>query len=255
MTMWELVLDNLPRLVTTVAGAGLVALFTYLYKQGSWTREHKRARFFEEQGDKFAEGQLWDPAIEKYKQAIEIWDKELNRSMMLALNQKLGRAYNRAGNMDGALGALMQCEALWEAIRKAARMHDVYFELSQVYLKKRELDKAGIYIQKAISQLKEQKSPRLPNALAMAARISKDRGRPEEAESYYLQAIEFLDDIGDTLGLGAVYDELGELKASQRHRELAAQYYRHAHDNYEKLGSRRADDIKRKLAELTTTSG
>ena len=143
---------------------------------------------------------------------------------MLALYHKLGKAYSRSGDAERALQAFIHCEALWEAIRKEIKIHEVYFELSQAYLSKRDLMKAATYIDKAIQLLRGQQSPRLPVALAMAARIARERGRVEEAESEYTEAVRVLDGNGDTLGLASVYYELGNLKVFTKQIDLASAY-------------------------------
>jgi tetratricopeptide (TPR) repeat protein len=167
---------------------------------------------------------------------------------MLSLYHKLGKAYSRAGQAERAIDALIQCEVLWEAIRKDAKIHEVYYELSEVYLKKQNLDRAASYAHKAVTALRAQHSPRLPVALAMAARIAKERGRDEEAESEYLEAIQVLNGIGDTLGLASVYYELADLAARRNLVGIAASYYRKSADCYEKLGSARAEEIRRRIA-------
>jgi tetratricopeptide (TPR) repeat protein len=243
-TIW----DNLPKLVTSVAATGVITLLTYLYKAGSWTKAHQRARLFEEQGDRFLQNEIWESAIIQYKLAIPIWEEEVNQPKMLSLYQKLGKAYNRAGDIDNALHSFMHCEVLWDAIKKDVKMQEVFYELSQAYLSKRDLERASLYINKSIHLLREQKSPRLPVALAMAARVAKERGRPEEAENAYLEAVQILESISDTLGLASVYYELGELKAAQKMRDLASNYYAKSIANHEKLGSVRAGEIRQKLA-------
>jgi hypothetical protein len=53
-----------------------------------------------------------------------------------------------------------------------------------------------------------------------------------------MEAIRILDHIGDILGLASVYYDLGDLKAIQGQKELAAVFYRKSGENYERLGSR-----------------
>ena len=79
--------SHLGDLITTVAATALVGLVTYLYRSGSWTKTHRRARLFEERGDKFVEGEVWDSAFEQYKLALQIWEEEVNRAHAGALSQ------------------------------------------------------------------------------------------------------------------------------------------------------------------------
>lgn len=253
--VWSAIASHLGDLVTTVAATALVGLVTYLYRAGSWTKTHRRARLFEERGDKFVEGEVWDSAFEQYKLALQIWEEEVNHGRMLALYHKLGKAYSRSGDAERALQAFIHCEALWEAIRKEIKIHEVYFELSQAYLSKRDLVKAATYIDKAIQLLRGQQSPRLPVALAMAARIAKERGRVEEAESEYTEAVRVLDGNGDTLGLASVYYELGNLKVFTKQLDLASAYYTKSAAAYDKLGSGRAEEIRAKVHALVDPMG
>ena len=250
MPLTGVIIENLPKLVTTVAGAGLVALFTWLAKRGSWTKEHKLARLCEEQGDKLCQSALWTQAIEKYKAAIEIWEKEVNQTKLLALYQKVGKAYLRTGDTLGALEAFNHCEALWETIKNAAKMHEVYYALAEVYLGRQDYEKAAAYIDKTIAILKSQQSPRLPVALALAARIARERCRPEEAEARYVEATSVLESIGDTLGLASVYYELGELKTASGALRTAISYYSKSAVSFTDLGSARASEILDKVARL-----
>jgi tetratricopeptide (TPR) repeat protein len=247
--------EHVAQVITSLAAAGLVALIGYVYRAGSWTKTHRRARLFEEQGDRFAAGEHWESALEQYKLAIQIWEQELNQARMLALYHKVGKAYSRSGESERALQAFIHCEVLWEAIKKDAKIHEIYHELSEVYLKRKDLERAASYAQKAIRALRTQQSPRLPVALAMAARIAKERGREEEAETEYLEAIRVLDGNGDTLGLASVYYELGNLKAQRQQNAMAVAYYTKSADNYDKLGSSRAGEIRQKIggASVATT--
>jgi len=246
--------ERAAEVITSLSGAGLLALITYLYRAGSWTKPHRRARLLEEHGDRFAEGEMWESAIEQYKLAVLIWEQELNQARMLALYHKLGKVYSRAGDSERALQAFIHCEVLWEAIRKEAKIQEIYYELSEVYLKRRDLERAALYAGKAIDALRAQGSPRLPVAFAMAARIARERGREEEAETLYLDAVRVLDANGDTLGLASVYYELASLKAQRLQTDLAAGYYRKSADNYEKLGSARADENRQKIAASAAAS-
>src|ERR1044071_8604691 len=245
-----LISENVPKVITSVAGTTLIALVGYLYRAGSWTKTHRRAQLLDEQGDRFMERELWDSALEKYKLAIQIWDAELNNARLLSLYHKVGKTYSQSGQSERALEALIQCEVLWGAIKKDTKIHEVYYELSEVYVRKKDFEKAATYAHKAIDALRTQQSPRLPVALAMSARIAKERGREEEAESEYLEAIRVLAPHGDTLGLASVYYELGNLKALRKQDDLAAAYYTKSADNYEKLGSARADEIRQKMSSM-----
>lgn len=244
----KFVLNNAGNIITSVLTTGILALLTYLYRAGSWTREHRRAKLAEEQGDKFFSSGLFSPAIEQYSAANKIWETEVNQAKMLALYRKIGRVYGKMGEAEKALEALTHCEALWEALKNDVKMYDIYFEKAQIYLLKKNWERASHYIRLTVDMLRSAQSPRLPIALSLAARIAKEQGRPEEAESDYVEAVRLLDDIGDTLGLASVYYELGDLKYSQRCRDLAIEYYGKSADAYEKLGSGRAEEIKTKLA-------
>ena len=81
--------------------------------------------------------------------------------------------------------------------------------------------------------------------LALAALIAKERGRPDDAEARYLEAVEILGDIGDTLGLASVYYELGDLKIAQGQADAAKRYYETSSAAYMKLGSGRAAEIRK----------
>jgi len=246
--------DNLLKVVTGALTAGLIALVTYLFRAGSWTRGHQRARLFEDQGDKFFQAEMWEAAVEQFKLAVDIWEEEVNQSKMLPLYQKLGKAYNRAGEIDNALRSFMHCEVLWDAIKKEAKMEEVFFELSQTYLGKQDLERASHYIGKSVHLLRSQNSPRLPAALAMAARIAKESGRPEQAENNYIDAVRVLESVGDTLGLASVYYELAEIKVSQKATDLASRYYMKSIESYRNLGSTRAAEITEKLASIAVAS-
>jgi tetratricopeptide (TPR) repeat protein len=234
----------------SIATALVMALLTYLYRKGSWTKDHRRARLFEEQGDKFLSNALFSAAIEQYKDANKIWEQEVNQKKMLAVYHKIGRAYAKSGDSEHALEALIHCEMLWEELKKDAKMYDIYFELAQIYLSKRNWERASAYISLTIQMLRAMRSPRLPIALSLAARIARERGRPEEAENEYVEAVHLLDDIGDTLGLASVYYELGDLKSTQQCRDVAKDYYGKSAAAYEQLGSARAGEIRSKLQAL-----
>ena len=245
--------EYLAQIVTSLAAAALVAFAGYLYRAGSWTKAHRRAKLLEEQGDRFLERELWDSALEQYKLAIQVWEQELNRARMLALYHKIGKTHSRAGDSERALQAFIQCEGLWEAIRKEAKIHEVYHELAEVYLKRRDLERAAVYARKAIESLRALQSPRLPVALAMAARIARERGRDEEAETEYLEAVRVLDGNGDTLGLASVFYELAELKARRSQTDMATAYYVKSAENYDRLGSVRASEIRQKIGLLNSS--
>jgi tetratricopeptide (TPR) repeat protein len=244
--------ESAGKIITAVLTTAFIALFTYLWRAGSWTREHRRARLFEEQGDKFVSTGLFSLAIEQFKAANKIWEVEVNQAKMLSLYRKIGRAYGKLGESEQALEALTHCEALWEALKKDVKMYDIYFEKAQIYSVKRNWERASQYIHLTIEMLRTVQSPRLPIALSLAARIAKEQGRPEEAETNYVEALHLLDDIGDTLGLASVYYELGDLKYAQHHQELAIEYYGKSAEAYETLGSGRADEIRAKVTAFAT---
>lgn len=241
----QLLLDNLPKVITGAATAFLTALLTYLYKKGSWTREHKKASLFEEKGDKLLANGMAEAAIEQYKSAVKIWEEEVNRPRMLAIFHKIGRAYQKLGDTEKALEALTHCELLWEMLKKQAKIFDIYYELAALYRVKGNLERAARYAGLAIDSLRAQQSPRLPVVLALAAVIAKERGRPDDAEARYLEAVEILEDVGDTLGLASVYYELGDLKSAQGQTGVAKKYYETSSAAYVKLGSGRAGEIRK----------
>lgn len=246
-TFLQIFLDNLPKVLTGAATAVLTAIITYLYKRGSWTREHRKAALFEEKGDKLLANGMALAAIEQYKYAVKIWEEEVNRGRMLAIFHKIGRAYHKLGDTEQALEALTHCELLWEMLKKQVKIFDIYYELADLYRLKGNLERAAHYVGLAIDTLRAQQSPRLPIVLALAALIAKERGRPDEAEERYLEAVQVMEAIGDTLGLASVYYELGDLKSAQEQLMGARRYYERSRVEFEKLGSARASEIKEKL--------
>jgi tetratricopeptide (TPR) repeat protein len=246
--LYKFIIENLTKIVTSVASAGLLALLTYLCKRGSWTKEHKRARLHEVQGDKCSASGLLSAAIDHYKSAMAVWEGEMNQPRMLDLYHKMGCAYRKIGDAERALEALTHCEMIWDSMKKQVKIQEVYFELAQVYLLKRQLDKAANYIAQSIAVLRSQDSPRLPIALSMAARIAKERGRPEEAENDYVEAVRILENIGDIVGLATIYSELADLKQAHGSSEIAKQYYERSAEAFERLGSARAVELRAKLA-------
>jgi tetratricopeptide (TPR) repeat protein len=242
--------DHVGKIIVTLVTTGLLGLFSYFGKIGAWSKDHRRARFLEEQGAKFFEKGMYQLAVDHYNDAKKIWEAEVNQAKMLVIYNHIGQAYSRLGDSEKALEALTHCEMIWDALKKDVKIYDVYYGLAQIYLKKQDMERASAYVVLAINMLRADKSPRLPIALSLAARIAKERGRPEEAENSYVEAIKVLDSIGDTFGLASVYYELGDLKCSQQRVDLASNYYTLSASAYGQLGSARADEIRTKLEKM-----
>jgi tetratricopeptide (TPR) repeat protein len=197
---------------------------------------------------------VYDAALGYLQTALQTWEREANSAHQVVLYHKIGKLHLKAGRVDDALRAYIECETHWSALRRQVRIDEVYYGLAEVYLKKGEQAQAKIYIERAIRELRTKGSPRLPVALYFAARIERDQGRIEEAERLYVEASNVLEGIGDTLGLASVYFDLGSLEEQRSSADMAAKYYKKSLDNYSALGSYREQELKEKIASLVTKS-
>ena len=94
-------------------------------------------------GDVCLEREDYDNALENYRRAFEICEKEEDSFSILALNKKIAVIYKKQGELDKALEILFDMVEHYQLNRNPKGMVDIMVVIAEVYLEKGEKQKAA----------------------------------------------------------------------------------------------------------------
>ena len=94
-------------------------------------------------GDVCFEREDYDNALENYRRAFEICEKEEDSFSILALNKKIVAVYKKQGELDKALEILFDMVEHYQLTRNPKGMVDILVDIAEVYLEKGETQKAA----------------------------------------------------------------------------------------------------------------
>src|SRR5687768_5554147 len=173
----------LPEILATLTGAGIIGLFSHMYHNGSWSKQRRLATHYEHEGDKYAERELWNKAIERYESSLAILEKDMKMDRVAVLSKKLAKVYLSSGDQDLALAYCIKCESIWDDLKKGIKIYEVHEDLARIFIKRGDFSTAQKYALKALEEQKRIHSPSLPVSLTLMGCIAKERGAFDEAEA------------------------------------------------------------------------